>query len=218
MPQTPLSPALWIIGGPNGVGKTTYAMRHIAAVSGSLEFLNQDEIARGLYPLSPTSDKALAEAGRVSVRRRAELFRRGISFSLESPLSGRSYLRTIDQAKAAGYRVCLLYFFVHQVEDSIRRVARRVESGGHNVPEETIRRRFPRSLSNFADYAARSNHWVLFDNQGANPMAVADFRDGELAILDADRLASAPEALQTAVDDLKCALEQEDHQLHVLAP
>ncbi len=134
------APTLWIIAGPNGVGKTTYAMRHIAEVSGSLEFLNQDETARGLYPLAPASQKALRAAGRVSARRRKALLRRRESFALKSTLSGRAYLRVMDQASAAGYRVHLLYFFVRSPEESARRVARRLESGGHDFGTHSTRR------------------------------------------------------------------------------
>src|SRR5690349_3239351 len=108
MQETNGRPALWIIAGPNGAGKTTYAFRHILAVSGSVRFVNLDEIARGLSPLDPAAEPQ--RAARIALALIDELIDRRISFSLETTLAGRTHLRTIAAAQVAGFRVNLLFF------------------------------------------------------------------------------------------------------------
>jgi predicted ABC-type ATPase len=177
-------PTLWIIAGPNGVGKTTYAFRHIRAVSGSARFVNLDEIARGLSPLDPLLDQR--RAARVALATMRELMGEQVSFSIETTLAGRTHLQTIEQARAAGLRSALLYFAVPTVELCLARIARRVTEGGHAVPEADVRRRFARSLANLPAYVAAVDLWRVFDNAGPRPRAVAEGRRGCLALLDQD--------------------------------
>jgi predicted ABC-type ATPase len=170
---------LWLIAGANGVGKTTYAFRHIRAVSGSDEFVNLDELARGISPLNV--EKGRIRASRMAVGLIADLIAARRSFSLETTLAGRTHLRTIEAARAAGMEVAILYFAVSRVETAIERIARRVRQGGHDVPEVDARRRFVRSQANFEAYVARVDQWSIFDSNG-QPTIVAEGRRGCIAM------------------------------------
>lgn len=181
---------LWLIAGANGVGKTTYAFRHIRAVSGSAEFVNLDEIARGISPLDVEMGRI--RASRIAVRLIEDLIAEPRSFSLETTLAGRTHLRTIEAARDAGMEVVILYFAVRDVETCLGRIARRVAEGGHDVPEPEARRRFGRSLANFPLYAERADLWRVFD-ANARPRIVAEGRRGCIAT--ADDLSSLPQPL-----------------------
>ncbi len=175
-----MRPILWLIAGPNGVGKTTYAFRHIRAVSGASEFVNLDEIARGLSPLDVEAGRL--PASRVAIARIRDLFQARRTFSLETTLAGRTHLRTIARAKRSGFDVVVLYFAVAQVETCLARIARRVSEGGHDIPENEARRRFARSLVNVPDYFARADLWRVFD-ANRRPVIVAEGRGDCLASL-----------------------------------
>lgn len=146
---------LWLIAGPDGVGKTTYARRYLRAVAGTERFVNLDEIARGFSPLTPTPDAETAvAAARAVLARCAETIAARRSFALETTLAGRTHLRTLEHAKAAGFATTLLFCILPDVEIALSRIAARVAAGGHAVPEADARRRFPRACGNFATYAA----------------------------------------------------------------
>jgi predicted ABC-type ATPase len=142
-------PSLYIIAGPNGAGKTTFIKRFAPRHLALLDFVNADEIARGLSPLAP--ERAQIEAGRIMLERIRQFISRGKSFAMETKLSGRTYRLVLKQAKEAGYATHLDFLALPSVEDSIRRVANRVQQGGHNVPEADLRRRFRLGLSNLFD-------------------------------------------------------------------
>src|SRR3954465_14320217 len=92
-------PTFWLIAGPKGVGKTTYAMRHLRAVSGSIHFVNLDEIARGLSPLDPSA--AQADAARVALSRARGLrgfMQARVTFAMETTLSGRTHRSLLEDA------------------------------------------------------------------------------------------------------------------------
>lgn len=175
-----IDPVLWLIAGPNGVGKTTYAYRHIRAVSGSVHFVNLDEIARGLSPLDPRVAKEAS--ARVALSRIRAFIADGQSFSLETTLAGRTHLRTLELARAAGFQIRLLYFIVPTPEICLARVARRVIEGGHDVPEPDVRRRFSRSIANFSEYVFVVDSWLVMDNRQFNPKTAAEGRRGCLAV------------------------------------
>src|SRR6185436_8559035 len=139
-------PSLYIIAGPNGAGKTTFIKRFAPRDLALLDFINADEIARGLSPLAP--ERAQIEAGRVVLDRVRQFVGQQRDFCLETTLSGRTYRKYFELARRAGYHVRLDFLFLPDVEDSIRRVADRVEQGGHNVPIDDLRRRFRVSVQN----------------------------------------------------------------------
>ena len=154
---------LYIIGGPNGAGKTTASYSVLPKILECREFVNADEIARGLSPFNPES--VAIEAGRLMLSRIAELLRRNESFSIETTLATRSYFRLIEQAHRQGYDVTLLYFWLRTPEQAIERVAERVSKGGHNIPSDIIRRRYQEGIDNlFHIYMPIVDTWVLVNN------------------------------------------------------
>jgi predicted ABC-type ATPase len=164
-------PALWIVAGPNGVGKTTYAFRNIRNISGSVNFVNLDEIARGLSPLQP--DAQQRRAARTALAMQDDFIVGRQSFSLETTLPGATYLGLVKRAKAAGYLVHMFFFSVPTFEVSIARVAKRVSRGGHGVPEADIRRRYLRSYENFFRYVEFVDDWTVWENGASRAYAVA---------------------------------------------
>ncbi|WP_372426809.1 AAA family ATPase [Salinarimonas chemoclinalis] len=193
---------LWLIAGANGVGKTTYAFRHIRAVSGSDEFVNLDELARGISPLNV--EKGRIRASRMAVGLIDDLIAARRSFSLETTLAGRTHLRTVDTARAAGMEVVILYFGVAMVETCLQRIARRVAEGGHDVPEVEARRRWTRSLANLPAYAEKADLWRVFDANG-KPAIVAEGRAGCIAMR-ADT-SGLPPALAATLDAMPSCAE-----------
>jgi predicted ABC-type ATPase len=165
-------PTLWLIAGADGVGKTTYALARIEAVTKSHRFMNVDLIREGLSPLDPSQQQT--RAARVALDMARDLVAQKQSFSLETTLSGKTHLRLVALAKANGLAVKMLYFFVDTPETCLERVARRVSEGGHDVPELDLRRRFTRSLENFAIYASRCDFWRIYDANGRQPLTLAE--------------------------------------------
>ncbi len=160
-------PTLYVIGGCNGAGKTTFAREFLPSV-GVRRFLNADEIARGLSPLDPQALRL--RAGRLLLSELRALIARGESFGLESTLSGRTYVHLFKEAKARGYAIELHFLWLPDPREAIRRVRQRVREGGHDVPVADIRRRFTRGLEHLAkDYAPLADEWFIWDN--SNPPA-----------------------------------------------
>jgi predicted ABC-type ATPase len=154
---------LYIISGPNGAGKTTASYTVLPKILQCKEFVNADEIARGLSPFNPES--VAIEAGRLMLKRISELLQRNESFSIETTLSTRSYFRLIEKAHTQGYDVTLLYFWLKSPEQAIERVAERVSKGGHNIPKDIIVRRYREGLDNLYNiYMPIVDTWVLVNN------------------------------------------------------
>ncbi len=154
---------LYIIGGCNGAGKTTASYTVLPDILDCREFVNADEIARGLSPFNP-ADVAI-EAGRLMLKRIEELLAREESFSIETTLATRSYVNLVRRAHNKGYRVTLLFFWLNSPELAIQRVAERVSKGGHNIPEDIIRRRYVSGIQNlFNLYAPEVDAWSIYDN------------------------------------------------------
>ena len=165
-------PSLYIIAGPNGAGKTTFIKRFAPRELALLDFINADELARGLSPFAP--DRALLEAGRLVLTRFRQFVAKGRDFVLETTLSGKTYRRLFADARRAGYAIQLDFLMLPTVEHSLRRVARRVLSGGHNVQDADVRRRFAVSLSNlFTVYRPVLDYWRLHAASVGRPRLIA---------------------------------------------
>ena len=139
-------PNLYIIAGPNGAGKTTASFNLLPDVLHCPNFVNADEIARGLSPFAP--ETVAFQAGRIMLQRIEELLPQRVDFAIETTLATRSYVQLVHRAQALGYKVHLIFFFLENEEQAKARVAQRVSNGGHNIPESDIRRRFKRGIYN----------------------------------------------------------------------
>ena len=176
-------PNLYIIAGCNGAGKTTASFTVLPEMLNCEEFVNADEIARGLSPFNP--DKAAIEAGRLMLKKVDSLIGQKVDFAFETTLSSRSFVNTISKAKGSGYQVTLLFFWLESVELAIERVKIRVEEGGHNIPEDVIRRRYYSGLKNFFQlYLSACDYWMLIDNSKMKQVIVAEgSKDKKIEIL-----------------------------------
>ncbi len=156
-------PNLYVIGGCNGAGKTTASYIMLPEMLDCKEFINADEIARGLSPFQPES--VSIEAGRIMVNRMEDLLRQKKDFAIETTLATKSYVKFIQKAQDLGYFVTLLFFWLNSPELAISRVEDRVRFGGHNVPEEVIRRRYKSGARNlFKMYTPICDYWIVIDN------------------------------------------------------
>ena len=156
-------PRLYIISGCNGAGKTTASYSLLPEMLDCSEFVNSDEFAKGLSPFDPS--KASIQASRFMIMKIRYLLKRQQDFAIETTLATRTLLKTAKQAQSAGYTVTLLYFWLNSPDMAVERVRARVEAGGHNIPEETIRRRYSRGIYYFFNlYAPISERWILADN------------------------------------------------------
>jgi len=154
-----------IIAGPNGAGKTTFALEYLSRTSTCNRFINADLIASGLSPLSPESEQM--KASRLFLKEIKEAINNQECFAFETTLSGKMYIRLIKQLQAKGWVVNLIYLYLPSVQVSIERVAERVKHGGHNIPTESILRRYPRSLKNLIElYSPLCDTTVCIDNAG----------------------------------------------------
>ena len=162
-----------IIAGPNGAGKTTFAREFLPGEAECPHFVNADLIAAGLSPFSP--ELAAVRAGRIMLEQIHEYVRKGEGFAFETTLSGRIYMRLIPRWQAEGYIIKLFFLQLPSPEMAIARVRQRVVAGGHNVPEEVIRRRFHAGLLNFGRvYKPLVDEWVLYDNSSDEPVRLEE--------------------------------------------
>ena len=166
-------PLMIVIGGPNGAGKTTVAMAVLPEALHLLEFLNADEIAKGLSPLNPTSVRI--QSSRLLLERANLFIRNKTSFGFESTLAaGNAPEKLIRQAKEQGFLVILLYFWLCSPELALARVQQRVARGGHNIPEPDIYRRYRRCVENLSKtYLPLADLWLVYDNSEAELERIA---------------------------------------------
>lgn len=154
---------LYIICGCNGAGKTTASFTVLPEILHCREFVNADEIAKGLSPFNPES--VAIEAGRLMLQRIEELLDRNETFSIETTLATKSYINLVHKAQAKGYRVHLIYFWLETPELAMQRVAERVRNGGHNIPIEVIQRRYVAGIRNlFNKFMSEVDLWMIYDN------------------------------------------------------
>ena len=146
------------------------------------EFVNADEIARGLSPFQP--EKVSIEAGKIMLRRIEDLIGQKQNFAFETTLSTRSFVSLIRRAKLKGYRINLIYYWLDSVNLAKERVRIRVAEGGHYIPEETITRRYYAGIRNFIHlYEANTDYWLLIDNSSTTPEIIAERKErGEIII------------------------------------
>lgn len=169
-------PELIVVAGPNGAGKSTAARVLLPQSLGIKQFVNADNIALGLSPFAPETAEFLA--GRVMIQRVRELLDARESFGIESTLAGRRYLTLLQQAREVGFSINIIYLWLCSADLAVSRVADRVRQGGHGIPEDTIRRRYDRSLVNFFDrYRPLADAWTVCDNSGQKIVIVSQ---GEL--------------------------------------
>jgi predicted ABC-type ATPase len=161
-----------IIAGPNGAGKTTFAREFLPNEANCPIFVNADLIAAGLSPFAP--ELAAFKAGRLMLEEIASHVKRSESFAFETTLAGLTYAQMIPAWRLSGYKVELAFLSLPDDEMAIERVANRVHQGGHNVPEEVIRRRFVHGLRNFERYKMLVDNWQLYDNSDIPTILIAE--------------------------------------------
>ncbi len=165
-----LSPRrILVLAGPNGAGKTTFAREFLMGEAGCPTFVNADLIAAGISPFNP--ELVAIRAGRLMLHLIANHVQRGESFAYETTLADRGRARSIRNWRAAGYHVSLWFLSLPTAEMALARVARRVQQGGHAIPDAVVRRRFESGRANFDGvYKAAVDDWALYDNSGAMPI------------------------------------------------
>ncbi|MEN8122580.1 MAG: zeta toxin family protein [Bacteroidota bacterium] len=164
---------LYVISGCNGAGKTTASYTILPEMLNCSEFVNADEIAKGLSPFNPNN--VAIKAGRLMLNRIKELIEKGEDFAFETTLSTRSYTNTIKRAQEAGYLVTVLYFWLNSKELAIERVKVRVEEGGHDIPKDVIKRRYDLGIKNmFNLYIPIADYWMFIDNSNTAFELIAD--------------------------------------------
>jgi len=166
-------PRALVIAGPNGAGKTTFALEFLRAEGSCLTFINADLIAAGLSPLQP--EATALKAMRLMAEQIHACIAAQQDFAVESTLAGRTYVGVIRDCHAVGYRVKIVYLWVSSVELAIDRVCLRVAEGGHDVPEDVIRRRFSQGWANFNElYRPLADAWQIYDCSGPTPVLVKE--------------------------------------------
>jgi predicted ABC-type ATPase len=158
-----MSKNLYIISGCNGAGKTTASYTVLPDILHCKEFVNADEIARGLSPFNPNS--VAIEAGRLMLKRIEYLLERNESFSVETTLATKSYINLVRRAQKKGYKVSVLFFWLNSPDLALLRVAERVAKGGHDIPEMIVRRRYVAGIRNlFSLFMSEVDYWGIYDN------------------------------------------------------
>jgi len=174
-------PSLFVIAGPNGAGKSTSAPELLSGVRRVAEFVNADVIAK---------EQGVSEiqAGRITLNRLTALAAARQDMAFETTLASHLLLPRIRSMQASGYRFHLFFFWLPNADTAVKRVASRVASGGHNIPEDVIRRRFERGLENFFNhYLLAADSWVLMNNTARPSRRIASRDVGDaLSVEDND--------------------------------
>lgn len=176
-----------VIGGPNGAGKTTWAFRNLLPTLEIREFVNADEIARGLSPFNP--DAGAIPAGRVMLDRLRELVEAGESFAFETTCSGLGHARFLKGCRSAGYRITLIFLWLPSADLALARVAQRVSRGGHHIPADVVMRRYSAGIRNMRDiYLPLADLAFVHDNADGEGVLIAELRrPGSLVVHDPQR-------------------------------
>jgi predicted ABC-type ATPase len=163
---------LYIIGGANGAGKTTTALKLLTDFLGCYEYVNADSIAQGLSPFKPES--VALQSGRLMLKRLHYLAAAQVDFAFETTLASRTLVPFLRQCQTKGYQINLIYLWLQSVELAVSRVRERWAAGGHNIPEEVIRRRYEAGRRNFhLLYMPLADKWQVYDNSEVVPVLIA---------------------------------------------
>lgn len=175
---------LYIISGCNGAGKTTASYTILPEILNCKEFVNADEIAKGLSPFQP--EKVAIEAGKIMLGRIDELLRNNENFAFETTLATKSYRNTILEAQSKGYNVTLIFFWLQTVELAKKRVLERVLKGGHHIEPDVIERRYLAGIRNLFDiYIPILNNVLIFDNsEGIHELIAKKINDFDMTVID----------------------------------
>lgn len=178
---------LYIIAGCNGAGKTTASFTILPEILDCKEFVNADEIAKGLSPFQP--EKVSFEAGRIMLNRINELLAENNSFAFETTLATKSYKNKIFEAQSRGYSVTLLFFWLQNVDLAIERVRIRVLEGGHHIETGIIGRRYIRGIKNLFDiYLPIISEVMIFDNsEGKHELIATKTSEEELILINENK-------------------------------
>ncbi len=184
-----------LIGGPNGAGKTTAAGWLLPRTLGIREFVNGDEIAKGLSPFNP--EGSAVPAARLMLSRVRELIRAGESFAFETTCAGRGHAQFLKSCRAAGYRVTVIFLWLPSAAMAQARVRQRVREGGHAVPPAVIARRFVGGLRNLRRlYLPLADVAMIYDNGATGGVLVAEKTSvGEFIVHDATKWAKIEKAM-----------------------
>jgi predicted ABC-type ATPase len=164
-------PTCFIIAGPNGAGKTTFALRYLPQIANCRNFVNADLIAYGLSPFDSLS--AQYEAGRIFLHEIQVNINKRVDFAFETTLAGRSHVNLLKKLRKDDWRIVLFFLWIPDADFSRNRVQQRVESGGHDIPDDAIYRRFPRVMHNLIElYLPLCDKTVCYDNAGPKPIPV----------------------------------------------
>jgi predicted ABC-type ATPase len=176
-------PTCFVIAGPNGAGKTTFALRYLPQIAGCRNFVNVDLIAYGLSPLDSLS--AQYEAGRIFLREIHLNIDKRVDFAFETTLAGRSLISLFKKLKEDGWQIVLFFLWIPNAAFSKSRIRERVKHGGHDIPDETIFRRFPRVMRNFIKtYIPLCDKIICYDNSKPKYAPIFEKSGKELCIFD----------------------------------
>jgi len=164
---------LFVISGCNGAGKTTASYTILPEMLQCKEYVNADEIARGISPFKP--ETVAIQAGKIMLQRIKELIANGTDFALETTLATRSHAKMIRYAQDNGYVVTLVFFWLNMLGLAIERVKMRVATGGHNIEEDVIKRRYNTGIKNlFSLYVPLCEYWMIINNSTIPPELIAE--------------------------------------------
>jgi len=176
---------IYIIAGPNGSGKTTFAQEFLPDYVKCQHFVNADLIAQGLSPFSPQI--AAMKAGRLVVEQLHEFANKNLDFAFETTLAGKTYVNYLKKMKRRGYQIHLFFLWIPSEKLALQRIKDRVAEGGHDVPALDVKRRFARSVRNFVQlYRPLLDSWMLFDNSGRIPKLIAEEKNRSANIIDGE--------------------------------
>lgn len=168
-----VKPNLYIIAGCNGAGKTTTSEVVLPELLNCYEFVNADNIARGLSPFNV--EKVAIEAGRIMIHRIQELLEQGVDFAIETTLSSKNYIRLVQEAHEKGYKVSLIFIWLESPKHALERVAVRVSRGGHFIKDEDVVRRYFRGIEHLLqDYVPVVDYWVVVNNTDGTLSEIAE--------------------------------------------